>query len=325
MPSWAVIWTRRYSTCQWRRLRESRGPCRGQWPAEEDWKRRWPCPYAGDLCLRMRATPSLPGAVVESPTGFGTTPTPAPSLRRLAVPLFELEPAGCGGTTKRRRWHRQGHLALANEFLSATNWLQGHRRSYHGAAFDPVHGEVRARAASLGFGWSRDADARFNDEAALRELLKGRAVYDVDSVPTTLKPFKQNLVSRPASLHDAPFLCDVVSPDASIYLSGFEQRMFHPAHTWERLLSESTIKPYTDPSLKRNRRKYINWCQVLIKSGQFRFTTKPRGFCGMFFVGKNRQPVKDDSGREACKFNRLRSSASRTWTIVFIDFCCPRT
>ena len=156
----------------------------------------------------------------------GTAPSAARLLHPLVVPLFELQDSGRGGHVRRRTWRRQGHLALANEFLASCNWLLGSRVSTPGASSSPQHDAMRTRAARLALHWDRCSGDRSNDEAALRELLKGRAVYDAGEAPTTLRPFKMNQVSLPADVSSSPELASLVSPDAPMYLGGFGQRVF---------------------------------------------------------------------------------------------------
>ena len=136
---------------------------------------------------------------------------------------------------------------IYNMGLQLSLELVGHRTCSAGTPTSRMHETARARAAELGLLWHQRSDARCSEKAALTELLKGRTVYECGTDPTTLKSFKANLVSRPLTASDAPFLDSVVSPEASIYLSDFDQRMFHPTQFWSQLIHDSGITPYTDP------------------------------------------------------------------------------
>ena len=52
------------------------------------------------------------------------------------------------------------------------------------------------------------------EEAALRELLKGQSVYDMNGMPTTVAPFHSERVSMPRSVEGCPKVEDVVAQEA---------------------------------------------------------------------------------------------------------------
>ena len=68
----------------------------------------------------------------------------------------------------------------------------GHRKSSPGVCDGRLHSEARARAEVLGFrAWDSGVDARFNDEAALLQLLKGRTCYGAGGALPPSNPTSQ--------------------------------------------------------------------------------------------------------------------------------------
>ena len=105
----------------------------------------------------------------------------------LPLPLIEVPAVGKGGGQRRRGAGRRAIVRLANGALSALNLLLG----FDSQPGDPrcsFHEAVRAEALQRAeFFWPDgfDADASSidvyhrSDESSLRELLRGRSVYDV--------------------------------------------------------------------------------------------------------------------------------------------------
>ena len=174
-----------------------------------------------------------------------------------ATPRFLIGRQPRSGTARRRvRPHRRV-LMLANEFLSATNWLQGHRHDVVGPARTDAHEAIRARAYDLAGSMVECLDAhRESDDAALHALLKGRSVYQTETAHTTLRSFKESLVSVPEDNWDAPALVDVLPREDSIYLERSQEHMLIPRDQWEQVLSEAGFVPYVDIVFRESRRVF---------------------------------------------------------------------
>ena len=92
------------------------------------------------------------------------------------------------------------------EEIAALNWMHVGDFDAPPTAFHPLHEEVLRRLEDM----VGQADALdFHDhlpsqEAALKELLRGRDGYAEPSTPASLAPYNLELVSLPADLCDAP-------------------------------------------------------------------------------------------------------------------------
>ena len=140
---------------------------------------------------------------------------------------------------------------------------------------DRVH-ELVVKAGDLG-----DLRHPLSQEAALRELLRGRSDYHSPTDPIALAPFKQELVSLPESLHCAPTAISLLGGSDRLYLEE-EGRMLR-----ERPPEHIAIRPYWDPSLRYNRRTYRGFMRRLRGLGYLEFTRAPLEEAGIFFVLKS--------------------------------------
>ena len=82
----------------------------------------------------------------------------------------------------------------------------------------------RLRRLVVDFGELGTLDRPPSCEAALQELLKGRSEYSSDG-PTTLAPFKLDLISLPASLKDCPEAEHLLGNDDCLYLKEQERML----------------------------------------------------------------------------------------------------
>ena len=60
-------------------------------------------------------------------------------------------------------------------------------------------------------------------EAALRELLRGRSLYETHAAGVSLAAYQSDLLSLPGDVRGAPFLSDIVGAEALSYLQAFHQ------------------------------------------------------------------------------------------------------
>ena len=96
----------------------------------------------------------------------------------LPLPLLELPFVGKGGTQRSRAGVRRAARRVANGALSAQNLLLGFD-SLLGAARCGAHESVRAEVLERGLLFAPEhPTARGTEEAALKELLRGRSVYE---------------------------------------------------------------------------------------------------------------------------------------------------
>ena len=101
-------------------------------------------------------------------------------------------------------------------------------------------------------------------EAAYRELLKGRSVYEVESGNVNLAAYQEELLSVPDDVRDCPLVSDVLPAGARHYLEAYHERMLRTPEEFEE--AERTgphIQPYFDARLKYNKKAYYRFVQKL--------------------------------------------------------------
>ena len=62
-------------------------------------------------------------------------------------------------------------------------------------------------------------------EAALKELLRGRSVYEIDFPEQNLASYQPSLLSLPSSVEGCPRLEEVLLADARHFLEEYQERM----------------------------------------------------------------------------------------------------
>ena len=131
-------------------------------------------------------------------------------------------------------------------------------------------------------------------EAAYRELLKGRSVYEVESGNVNLAAYQEELLSVPDDVRDCPLVSDVLPAGARHYLEAYHERMLRTPEEFEE--AERTgpyIQPYFDARLKYNKKAYYRFVQKLQAVGLLDFTLHPKEVVGVFFVWKsNKQAIR---------------------------------
>ena len=80
-------------------------------------------------------------------------------------------------------------------------------------------------------------DAIVSDESALREMLKGRSVYDVRRSGCSVKPYGTGPVALPTDLNYCPNLTDALPAADRSYLKGNHERMQHSGQQLDARLS----------------------------------------------------------------------------------------
>ena len=204
------------------------------------------------------ASPSAPkGYGVDLPRIF-----PLP----LQPQLHHCSSGRAGGS--RAEHSLRGRRRDVNDCLSAINWCSGYKHSRGGAILHEgsalgeaqrIQAEVEARVVAAVDDFS-DYDATPKQQDAFQALLRGRSVYDPDSAGLSIASYTSvSSVSMPTSTASAPLLTDVAPDEALHYMGRRLQRMLRPKAEYERLVTESPVKPYWDRTLRANRRKYVRF------------------------------------------------------------------
>ena len=119
-----------------------------------------------------------------------------------------------------------------------------------------------------------------SQEAALKELLRGRSVYEVGQAGCAVKPYGSGPVSMPKYLDKCLSLEDSLPSEDFFFQEGNHERMRN--HDPELV----PIKPYFDVVLKRNRRTYVKCIRQLLELGLVRVTDICISEVGMFCSAK---------------------------------------
>ena len=124
-------------------------------------------------------------------------------------------------------------------------------------------------------------------EAAYRELLKGRSVYEIESGNVNLAAYQEELLSVPDDVRDCPMVSDVLPAGARHYLEAYQERMLRTPEEFEEAEKVGPrIQPYFDARLKYNKKAYYKFVQKLQAVGLLDFTLHPKGVVGCSLFGK---------------------------------------
>ena len=194
------------------------------------------------------------------------------------------------------------------ELVFALNWM-------HNGSFDfrpaegcsPMQVEVLSRLSSLvtEAGDLDDCSRQLSQEAAFRELLRGQDGYTEPATPTSLAPFKLDLISLPHDLSDAPHALNLLGVEDRRYLE-VQERML-PGGQDDG--NSRGFKPYWDPALRRNPRNYRKFIKRLCDIKYLEFALEPSNHAGVFFVWKSdKKEDQNDSWCETSQFGFCWSS-----------------
>ena len=98
---------------------------------------------------------------------------------------------------------------LADKAMRSLNWLSGHTLDDVSRASSGMHADIRARAEGLAEralyarNATEPAELPSSPQAAFRELLGGRGVYQDAAGPVNLAPYRLDLLSMPATAYVA--------------------------------------------------------------------------------------------------------------------------
>ena len=99
------------------------------------------------------------------------------------------------------------------------------------------------------------------EDEALRELLRGRGVYDDPGPLCSAAPYRATLVSLPASVDDAPEVAVELADWCASYLDGDLERMRRHCDDGlaEKLEEKKAFKPCWGPALGSGRSHVASW------------------------------------------------------------------
>ena len=116
--------------------------------------------------------------------------------------------------------------------------------------------EVLGRVDGLVKDWEPMPEALSGREA-LRDLLRGRSLYDLEAGPVNLAAFNADLLSLPQDTSSSPPLETLLDDSVSMFLEAYQERMLRPVSEREPIIAETKeITPYTDRKLLYNQRSY---------------------------------------------------------------------
>lgn len=123
-------------------------------------------------------------------------------------------------------------------------------------------------------------------EKCLDTLLKGRSPYGSES-SASLAAYSYSRLSLPNDLSKAPAIERLLTAGASKMLKGFNAFMLRPLSETDALRELRQVRPYTDPTLKNNSRKYAKLVHRALGTGLVELSLDCICELGIFFVKKN--------------------------------------
>ena len=217
-------------------------------------------------------------------TAYISGPPSSDIIVMLPLPLIEEPAVGRGGFQRRRRGAARAAVGIANGALTALKSLLGFE-SQPGPSRCGVHNAVRAEVVERVCYFKPDGpNAIASDEAALRELLKGRSVYDVSRPGCSVKPHGSGPVALSTDLTDCPNLSDALPAADRLYLEGNHERMRNRIQQ----LDAPIAKPYVDDVLLRtDQRTYVKVARQCLQFGLVRITEGCKSEVGLFLCPRN--------------------------------------
>ena len=210
-------------------------------------------------------------------------------LPRVAAQVNEER--GCWRRRDRAARRMRASTRRINDLVDSLNWMQGFKDSegYGHVLYpleknvgtllvDPMSFEVLARLDGA-VQRTRDA-APLSPQTALRLLLRGRSPYDTRPGAVSLAPFRHELLSLPADVHECPHIEDLLPPEALAYLKGYQERMLASDD------AEPKVKEFLDPSLRFNQKKYQSLIRDLFEKGLVAPLKEVKETVGLFAVWK---------------------------------------
>jgi len=193
------------------------------------------------------------------------------------------------------------------EAVSALNFLAGFTEADvpPAEAAEEVHAEVLARVEGLVQRAQRARAGAPSPQEAFRDLMRGRAGYDLDLTGVTLAPFHTDHVSLPEDLSGSPYITDLLGEGDRQLLEVAAEPLLRSADDAEEHLKYAPDRPYQDPVLSRQRRHYVRFIRRLDRLGMLRWRRDRIESIGLFFVYKKDKVQRRmilDARRSNCHF-----------------------
>jgi len=272
--------------------------------------------------------------------------------RRVMFPLHSLHTGlvkpGLSRGCRQRLGKQRNIMHDANLAIRAVSWLAkggtGELEERRSGDSDPESAAARsAREFILQKAVDRGLPpADFCAEEAIDALLREKAGYDTGNGPTNVTAFVPGRVSLPGDTTGAPFLEDVLPPDALKYFEGdYAPMLKSQPELLEMEDHAEPIKPYMDVVLRTSRAKYLAFVKDLIERRLVQVTLDPKEHVTIFFVKKKDHSLRMvvDSRRPNRRFRappgvslatpesfaRLESENSELWMAeADVDNCFHR-
>ena len=197
------------------------------------------------------------------------------------APLLDVPPplvaASAGAARARRR--EQLAIGVANEAITALNWLAGYHAGERPRPVDDAQLLLHERVRGLASG--RRPGSAPTATAALKRMLRGHSPYEAGVTTTRVASFKLDRISLPKSVRSCPFADEVAPQEVAKYLLDYQERMLRQGDFLP------TIEPYLDPKLKYHQKEYQRLARKLFDIGMVDWTVAPRCRIGLFCVLKS--------------------------------------
>ena len=190
------------------------------------------------------------------------------------LPLVAEEPVA--GSGRRSPSVRSSINRRVNETVRSINWCVCAAVAGQGSLL-PLHEDLLTIITTLVKSRVTDGQ-KITPAEANRVLLKGRCAYDGGGAATSLASYSEGRVSLPESVHNAPFVHDLVCSADRVILEDFEQCMLRDDAEFRKMLKEGRGNRYVDPVLAGSRRKYGRFIRNLDGRGLLYFTRQPIEF-----------------------------------------------
>ena len=150
------------------------------------------------------------------------------------LPCLPVEvPGPCSRRAKAGVRRARMMTKRANAAVTALNWMAGY---IDVKTFEPnaVQHEVLARVEGL----VRDQEpttACLTAEAAWKELLQGRSLYEDGGANANLAAYQEELLSMPSDTSRCPDIKDILPSDVHHYLEAYQEQMLKEQHEIDEL------------------------------------------------------------------------------------------
>ena len=220
-----------------------------------------------------------------------------PADRSVRNCMFPLPLPTC---VRRAEWKQlsrrrcEAGLRDVRSAAASLNWLHGvrYREPARGvtaatrAKLADLHDEVIAHLEYSVLRWG-EPGYKFDAQAALAVLLRGKGPYGGPDAQTGPTPFSHDLVALSEDVSKCPTLAEVLPETAMSMLEGYVHKMLRsPQEVKELDAQYGVIKPHIDANLRMKRRVYIRLIKRMLAAGLVKLSLTRRCEVGVFTVGK---------------------------------------